>query len=61
MPEHGLARDVVLVVVIKLIVVIAVSLWVFGPKQRPKIDAQTIETRLLGAPAPSVEPGDASP
>ncbi len=53
MPKHPLARDVMVVVAVKLTVVIAAALFLFGPGQRPRIDAASIETRLIGMPAPA--------
>jgi hypothetical protein len=49
MPSHPLSKDVVLVIAVKLAIVIAAALFVFGPKQLPRIDAGSIETRLIGA------------
>jgi hypothetical protein len=48
MPAHPLARDVFVVILAKLAVVIAVALFVFGPTQRPHIDAGAVESRLIG-------------
>jgi hypothetical protein len=53
MPKHPLTRDVMVVIIIKLMVVVVAALFVFGPGQRPKIDAVSIETRLIGSPAVS--------
>ena len=49
MSSHPLSKDLVLVIAVKLAIVIAAALFVFGPKQLPKIDAGSIETRLMGA------------
>jgi hypothetical protein len=49
MPSHPLSKDLVLVIAVKLAVVIAAALFVFGPRQLPRIDAGSIETRLMGA------------
>ena len=51
MPRHRLTRDVMIVIAVKLIIVVAAALFVFGPGQRPKIDAGSIETRLVGTHA----------
>jgi hypothetical protein len=56
MPKHSLTRDVAIVVAIKLIVVIGAALFVFGPTQRPKLDAGTIATRLIGTDAVGPQP-----
>ena len=53
MPKHSLTRDAAIVIAIKLVVVTAAALFVFSPGQRPKLDAGTIETRLIGAAATS--------
>jgi hypothetical protein len=49
MLKHSLARDVAFVTAAKLIVAIAAALFIFGPGQRPKIDGNSVETRLLGS------------
>jgi hypothetical protein len=51
MLRHWLARDVTVVVTVKIAIVLAAALFVFGPAQRPRIDATTVETRILGEPA----------
>jgi hypothetical protein len=61
MPKHPLALDVLVVVVAKLVVVIAAAIFVFGPGQRPKIDAGSIAMRLIGAPDVSPQPGNSLP
>jgi len=48
-PQNSLARDIAVVVVIKLQVVIAAAVFVFGPKQRLRVDAGSIERRFSGA------------
>ncbi|MDQ0393309.1 hypothetical protein [Labrys monachus] len=50
MPKHSLTRDVFIVITIKLMVVIGAAIFIFGPGQRPKLDAGSIETRLIGTP-----------
>ena len=49
MPSHPLSKDLAIVIAVKLAIVIAAALFVFGPKQLPRIDARSIETRLMGA------------
>ena len=49
MPSHPLSKDLALVIAVKLAIVIAAALFVFGPKQLPRIDAGSIETRMMGA------------
>jgi hypothetical protein len=49
MPKNSLARDVVIVIAVKLTLVIAAAMFLFGPQQRPRVDAGSIATRLMGA------------
>jgi Sec-independent protein translocase protein TatA len=49
MPSYPLSKDLVLVIAVKLAIVIAAALFVFGPRQLPRIDAGSIETRMMGA------------
>jgi hypothetical protein len=49
MPSHPLSKDLILVIAVKLVVVIAAALFVFSPRQLPKIDAGSIESRLIDA------------
>jgi hypothetical protein len=48
-----LARDVTVVLVVKTIIVIAAALFVFGPSQRPVIDAAAVDARLLTTEVPA--------
>jgi hypothetical protein len=43
-----LLRDVVVVVIAKLALVIAAAVFVFGPADRPRIDAGGVESHLIG-------------
>ena len=49
MSSHPLSKDLILAMTIKLAIVTAAALFVFGPRQLPKIDAGSIEKRLMGA------------
>jgi Sec-independent protein translocase protein TatA len=49
MSSHPLSKHLILAMAVKLAIVIAAALFVFGPRQLPKIDAGNIETRLMGA------------
>lgn len=51
MLKHPLAREVAIIFAIKTALVIAAGLLVFGPKQRPAIDAQTAQQHLMDDPA----------
>jgi hypothetical protein len=44
--RNPLARDVTVVLVVKAMIVIAAALFVFGPSQRPVVDASAIDARL---------------
>jgi hypothetical protein len=45
--KNALARDVTVVLVLKTAIVIAAALFVFGPSQRPRIDAAAVDQRLI--------------
>ena len=49
MSSHPLSKDLILAMTVKLAIVIAAALFVFGPRQLPRIDAGSIETRMMGA------------
>jgi hypothetical protein len=51
MVRHPLAREVAIVVAIKTAIVIAAAIFVFGPKQRPVIDAAAVEALIALPPA----------
>jgi hypothetical protein len=61
MLEHHLSRDVLVAVAIKMTVVIAAAIFLFGPGQRPKIDVDSVATRLIGAPDVSPQSRDSTP
>jgi hypothetical protein len=46
MLKNPLARDVTVVLIVKTAIVIAAALFVFGPGQRPVIDAAAVDARL---------------
>jgi hypothetical protein len=50
MPKQSLARDVVIVIAVKVTLIIAAATFLFGPHQRPRVDAGSIATRLMGPP-----------
>jgi hypothetical protein len=58
---HPLARDVLIAVAVKVTLVVAAALFVFGPSQQPKIDASGVEAQLMGAPDFISKPKDISP
>lgn len=47
MLQHPLAREVVLVVTVKTFLVLAAGLLLFGPAQRPRLTAGSVEDRVL--------------
>lgn len=51
MLKHPLAREVAVVVAIKTALVVAAALFVFGPKQRPVVDPDSVRMLLLVEPA----------
>jgi hypothetical protein len=52
----SLTREVTLAVAIKLLIVIGAAFFVFGPKQRPIVDASSVQARLIGIPQSSPQP-----
>ena len=46
MPNNTLPRDVAIAFALKLLVVIAAAVFIFGPGQRPHIDAGGVAARL---------------
>jgi hypothetical protein len=61
MPRHPLIPEVTLALAIKLVIILAAALFVFSPRQRPKIDATTMEERLIGVSPAIPQPRSASP
>jgi hypothetical protein len=56
MSHHPLVPEVSFALAIKLIVILAAALFVFSPRQRPRIDAARMQERLIGAPMSSPQP-----
>lgn len=50
-PRTPLARAIVAALVIKLCVVVAMRIFLFGPDQRPPVDETTIERLFAPSPA----------
>ncbi|MBV9221045.1 MAG: hypothetical protein JO366_08815 [Methylobacteriaceae bacterium] len=59
--KHPLAREVTFAVVVKLAIVVAAGVFIFGPGQRPVIDASSVQQRLIGVMQPSPESRSQSP
>ncbi len=53
MPRSRLGRELALVLVIKLTIIGLAAVFIFGPDQRPRIDAAKVEAHLLGTPPSS--------
>ena len=49
MSKHWLARDIALVIALKVVVIFAASFFVFGAKEKPVIDEQAMQARLIAA------------
>ncbi len=47
MSKNPLAREVILALCVKLAIIIAAAFFVFGPGQRPKVDAGGVQARLI--------------
>lgn len=50
MSKSRLGRELILVLLIKAIVIGLAAIFVFGPSQRPRIDATEVEAHLLDTP-----------
>lgn len=48
MSRHPLLPEVTIALAVKLIVILAAALFVFSPRQRPRIDAASMQERLIG-------------
>lgn len=46
--RHFLARDIAIIVTLKIALVVAAGVFIFGPNQRPAIDFKTTQEHLLG-------------
>ncbi len=47
MSRHWLARDIGLVIALKLVIIAAASLFVFSARQLPVVDEHAVEERLM--------------
>lgn len=57
--RHPLAREIAVVLVVKVLALAALYLAFFGPAHRPEVTPQTMERAILGA-APAAVPSDRS-
>lgn len=60
MLQHPLAREVAVVIAVKTLLVLAAGLLLFGPGQRPRITAGSVEDRVL-VPASPPQTGRSEP
>jgi uncharacterized protein HemX len=51
MLKHPLAREVAIIFAIKAALIIAAGVFLFGPAQRPAIDAEIAQQHLIDDPA----------
>ncbi len=49
MSHHPLVPEITFALAVKLMIILAAALLVFGPGQRPRIDAASMRERLIGA------------
>ena len=61
MSKPRLLRDIVIVVVAKLALVISAGAFVFGPANRPQIDAGGVQARLIGPSTPNASSRSSTP
>lgn len=51
LPQSQLGRELLIVVIVKLTIIGLAALFLFGPHQRPQIDARKAELHIIGNPA----------
>jgi hypothetical protein len=56
MLRHPLVPEVTFALAVKLIVIVAAALFVFSPGQRPRIDAESMQQRLIGPSTAGPQP-----
>lgn len=54
-PRSQLGRELLIAVTVKLTIIGLAALFLFGPHQRPQIDAQKVQARIIGNAAASAE------
>jgi hypothetical protein len=54
--SHPLAREVAVVVAVKVAIVLTAGFLVFGPRQRARIDDASVTERLVHPPATGLGP-----
>ena len=48
MATHHLRRSIFIVVTTKVIIVLCAAFFVYGPRERPHIDGDSVRAQLLG-------------
>ena len=48
LPRTQLGRELLIAVTVKLTIIGLAALFLFGPHQRPQIDAHKVEMRIIG-------------
>jgi hypothetical protein len=61
MSRQPLIREVAFVLAVKLMVILAAAVFVFGPGQRPRIDAASVQERLIGVSPAAPQPRNVLP
>lgn len=61
MSRHPLLPQIGLALIVKLTIILAAALFVFSPRQRPKIDATAMEEHLMGGSPAAPQSRSASP
>ncbi len=45
--SHPLARELTIILILKAAIVLAAGIFVFGPRQRPPVNPDIVEVRML--------------
>ncbi len=53
MPKSRLGREIVVVLFVKLAIISLAAVFIFGPGQRPQIDAAKVAAHLINSPPPA--------
>jgi len=61
MSRHPLVPEVTFALAVKLALIVAAALFVFNPGQRPRIDAATMQERLIGTLSANPQPRNVLP
>ena len=47
MISHNLKRDIIVILSLKISIMLAAALFVFGPRQRPQINVNALQHQIL--------------